>query len=183
MSIKRLGLAAAAMLIITGCATHIPDQNQPLESYTAIGRAALKAPNNSGQASFNWQQISPENLKVIIQGPLGSGRIDLVVTPTESTLKTDDQTYKSESPDVLFSEITGFDWPISGMTSWIVGEPGAASTLVKRDAQNRIESFDEDGWHVEYKKWGHYKQRDIPKTIELTRDNVRLRLLVEHWLY
>lgn len=171
------------LAFIVGCATHIPDPNLPLEKYTAIGRAALKAPENSGQASFNWEQQSPENLKLIVQGPLGSGRIDLIVSPEESILKTEERTFKGQSPDALFTEITGFDWPISGLQNWIVGKPDANATAIERDDKNRITAFREDGWNIQYKKWMNYKKRDIPQSIELTRGDVRLRLLIEHWKY
>lgn len=180
---NRFNSIALLMLILTGCATKITDPNLPLESYTAIGRAALKAPENSGQASFNWAQTSPEHLNLIIQGPLGSGRLDLTVTPTESTLTSDDRTFKDQSPDALFSEITGFDWPISGMQYWLIGKTDDRATNISRDDKGRIVSFNEDGWSIQYKKWINYKKRDIPQNIELTRGDVRLRLLVEHWKY
>ena len=93
---NRLGSIGLIIALIAGCATPIVDPNLPLEKYTAIGRAALKAPENSGQASFNWEQESPENLKLIVQGPLGSGRIDLIVSPEESILISDDKTYKGQ---------------------------------------------------------------------------------------
>ena len=54
---------------------------------------------------------------------------------------------------------------------------------IERDDKNRVIAFKEDGWNIQYKKWMTYKKRDIPKSIELTRGDVRLRLLVEHWLY
>lgn len=182
IKLHRLSSLLILLAITAGCAT-IQDPNKPLDHYTAIGRAALKAPENSGQASFNWQQKKPENIELIVQGPLGSGRIDLSVSPDESILITDEQTYKGQSPDELFTEITGFDWPISGMKSWLLGEANAQATHVERDDQNRIVSFKEDGWNIQYKKWMTYKKREVPKNIELTRGDVRLRLLVEHWLY
>lgn len=183
LNLKRIGSLLTIIAITAGCATTIPDPNKPLEKYTAIGRAALKAPENSGQASFNWEQKTPEELKLIVQGPLGSGRIDLAVAPNESVLKTEEKTYTGKSPDELFTEITGFDWPISGMQNWLVGTPNAKATNIERDDKNRIIAFKEDGWNIQYKKWTNYKKRDIPQSIELTRGDVRLRLLVEHWLY
>ncbi len=180
---NRLGSIGLIIALIAGCATPIVDPNLPLEKYTAIGRAALKAPENSGQASFNWEQESPENLKLIVQGPLGSGRIDLIVSPEESILISDDKTYKGQSPDALFTEITGFDWPISGLKNWILGKPDANATALRYDDKNRITSFKEDGWNIQYKKWTHYKKRDVPQSIELTRGDIRLRLLIEHWKY
>ncbi len=183
LNLKRIGSIFTIIAITAGCATNIPDPDKPLEKYTAIGRAALKAPENSGQASFNWEQKTPEELKLIIQGPLGSGRIDLAVSPNESILKTDEKTYVGQSPDELFTEITGFDWPISGMQNWLVGIPNTKATNIQRDDKKRIIAFKEDGWNIQYKKWMNYKKRDIPQSIELTRGDVRLRLLVEHWLY
>lgn len=181
--LKHLGFITALLALLSGCATTIPDPNQPLVKYTAIGRAALKSPDNNGQASFNWEQKSQDNVKLIVQGPLGSGRLDLIVSPTESVLKTESKTYKDASPDVLFAEIAGFSWPISGMKSWIVGKPYLEHTLTKKDKDNRIASFYEDGWTIKYKKWRKYKQREVPEIIEITRNDIRLRLLVEHWRY
>lgn len=171
-------------LILSGCASLPPqDPSQPLQHFNSIGRVALKSSQESGQASFVWKQKSPENIDLLIQGPLGKGRVDLDVSPKKTVLTMDGKTYEGTSPDELFFAITEINWPVSNMKSWLIGKPINEATQITMNTKGKPESFVENGWTVQYDEWMTYKKRPVPKRITLTNNDVRLRILVEHWQY
>lgn len=169
--------------IITACTVPNYATLEDAESYKVFGRTAIKHPTQSGQVSFAIEQAKNEAINIIIQGPFAQGRVDIEVAETETTITIDEETFKDKSPDHLFKQLTGIDWPVSSTQQWIKGRTNKSETKVILDDQERPLRFVENGWTVSYEEWIEKSSMQLPLKMTLTHGNdIRLRFLIDNWI-
>lgn len=182
---SRLAPLIFSGFILASCTTTNYTSLNEANHYKAIARSAVKSPEFNGQVSIIWDQKDQNETNITVQGAFGQGKTDIKITPVVTSITTDGQTYKGESPDELFYALTDFKWPISGTKAWLSGKPADinSATELIYDKQKRLSSFNEAGWHVEYQSWVRKAGLTLPERMTLSRgDDIRLRLLIERWI-
>jgi outer membrane lipoprotein LolB len=188
------GAALAGLLaLLAACATLRPPETavpagiswdqriallQADSRWVLAGRAAVAVGSQGWQASLNWQQRGLES-DVHLAGPLGVGATVLKLTP--AGLSINGAPPGGAALEQLEDKL-GFDLPISRLRYWLLGVPDpAAPDEVVRDSQDCAQQLTQDGWSIAYERYAANDGNVLPLRLVLTRDDVRVRIVVDHW--
>jgi outer membrane lipoprotein LolB len=142
------------------------------------GRAAVAVGTQGWQASLNWQQRSNVT-QVHLSGPFGVGALVLTRTPAGLSLNG-----APPSAEVVaqLQDRLGFELPLDHLRFWLLGvpDPSAAFELA-RNNQDRASQVIQDGWTVDYDRYMPTGGDLLPAHVVLSREGVRVRIVVDHW--
>jgi outer membrane lipoprotein LolB len=193
----RLALCAVA-LVLVGCATTreprtvLPPEAQEvalreLDGFSLRGRTSVKAGDDGFNASLDWKQ-DDDAAAVKLSGPVGAGRLTISWQPGSLRLESSrgQQFEGAEAEQVLLDEL-GFVPPFDALRYWVLGleAPGEAPTQRKLAESGRLGELTQQQWRIRYDKWMSVSSPSggvqVPKTLTVTRDDLRLRVLVKRW--
>lgn len=151
------------------------------------GRVAVSKGKNGGSGRIDWvQQGSGYQIQLsapvtrqswTLQGDAvqGGGRLDgLGNGPRQG----------SDARQLLL-DATGWDIPVNELPDWTRGLvlQGSGESGIQRDGDGRPRRVQQAGWLVEYLEW--YPSEEgmpaLPRRIEASRDDAKVRLLVDQW--
>ncbi len=197
MRSNRLRHAAAllVLLALAGCRTLPPatavsgpwDVRRPslqaLQHFTVKGRVAVATGSTGFNANLRWTQDA-DTAHLTLEGPLGVGAVQVI--STGATLEVINSHGEHIGNDQARAELRarlGFDVPLASLRYWILGVPAPVSPAqeVLDQAQQRLESLNQDGWHVSYGAYADAHGQTLPARITLERETVRVRLVVDDW--
>jgi len=187
-------------LVLSGCAHQAPKaplisqdwanhkaQVDAIDNWQAIGKLAVKVPNDGGNASIKWQQIG-RAYHIDLSGPFGSGKLTIDGQPNSVTLTEADQPPKTaKTAEELIRKNSGWNIPVTQLAFWVRGlpDPNSKVTRFTPNAQGLIGELEQLGWKVTY---GDYlaTSKDglaMPGRIVAEYKDVRLTLAVREWLF
>jgi outer membrane lipoprotein LolB len=142
------------------------------------GRAAAAVGAQGWQASMAWRQQGPST-EVHLAGPLGVGAS--VLRLTSDGLSIDGAAPRSDVLEQLHGRL-GFDLPLSRLRYWLLGvpDPGAAYEITRNDS-DRVRQLTQAGWTVDFDRYLPVDGDWLPGQLVLHREDVRVRIAVEHW--
>lgn len=188
-----LGLTSCSSMPIAPASTAATAASlQRMQSLAAVTQFALEAKmavqfNGKGYtARLQWQhQADVDALRVF--SPLGQ-QLALIERSADSVTLTDQSGRQHHASDVasLTEQLLGWRLPLSGLRQWVLGMPHAdtpyqASYLITGEPQ----TLEQDGWQIEY---GDYSSVTLPEAtaslpglIRLQQNDIRLKLVIQHW--
>ena len=181
----------AACAIVSGCASlrgtlalplMLPDdwesRRAALQTWPRFelrGRVAVARGEEGFTASLRWAQRATAS-QLELDGPLGVGGLRLEVKQGQIA----DQIAREDLERRL-----GFSLPVDSLRYWMLGVPDPAHAALERVATDhpRLESLQQQGWTVLFPAYAKVSGLDyeLPQRIEVTRERLRLRLLVDDW--
>jgi outer membrane lipoprotein LolB len=190
----RLIIAGCCLLVLSACATRTPREGAPREpagewsmraqilqhahSWRLEGRAAVAAGAQGWQASLNWQQ-SEASSELQLAGPLGIGAQVIKRTPNGISING---AAPGESALSQLQERLGFSLPIEDLRFWLLGVPNPNSAFeLQRNDQDRALHLTQSDWSIDYDRYMASGGDVLPAHIVLTRDDIRVRIVVDHW--
>ena len=190
---RRFGatVAAIGVLLLAGCAS-VPHQDGPDLGKTVFeleGRMAARLQKDSVQAQLAWRHGARGDW-VTLTGPLGQTLATLSRTEDETVLRTPDATYQAPDPEELTQQALGWRLPVAGLAWWVRGLPIPDSPATRQDGPDgKPQALDQDGWHITYQQYydpaaataDQPAQAGLPRKLNLTREDVELRLIVDRW--
>jgi outer membrane lipoprotein LolB len=151
---------------------------QHANSWMLDGRAAVAAGTQGWQASLDWRQ-SDASSELHLAGPLGIGAQAITQTPSGISING------AAPNDAALSQLQdrlGFALPIDELRFWLLGVPDPSSTFeLTRNDQDRAQHLSQSGWSIDYDHYVAAGGDVLPGHIVLTRDDVRVRIVVDHW--
>jgi outer membrane lipoprotein LolB len=185
----RLLTVACCLIALSACVSTRPQQAagewsmrvqalQHADAWRLQGRAAVAAGTQGWQASLDWQQ-SAASSELHLAGPLGIGAQVIVQTAKGLSING-----AAPGPGALaqLQERLGFDLPVEDLRYWLLGVPDPKATFdLQRNAQDRAQHLVQAGWNVDYDRYVSAAGDVLPTHIVLTRDDVRVRIVVDHW--
>ena len=193
---RRLGACVLALLV-AGCATTLPPdvarawperraELQALEQWQCEGRIALAAGEEGFSGALDWRQRGRE-AEITLRGPMGGDAILIHVDGTAYEVTDRSGTrYGGEDARRFLEQSLGPEapLPISEMRYWLVGAPAPgvphSETL---DANERLAGLDQSGWRVRYDRYAPVGELALPRRIEMTAGDMRLRVVVANWRF
>jgi len=129
------------------------------DDYQRIGRFALRSEAATGeqqavQGGFVWRDDG-RTLRLDLSNPLGTtlARVDADSVRAILTRADGTQTVAA-TPDALLAEVLGSLIPVASLRDWLHGRLGQRPAQdVTHDADNRPESFQQDGWQVRLSRY------------------------------
>ncbi len=186
----KLSAMAAFALAMTACKTLSPPTFAPqpwarragvlqeAAQWQMDGRAAVAQGNQGWQATLTWRQRDLVT-EVRLAGPLGVGAVLLTRTPAGVSI---DGGAPGAAALTQLQERLGFALPLDDLRYWLLGVPGPGTSFeLQRNAQDRAQTLRQDGWSIEYQGYLPVNGDLLPAHLVLSRDDVRVRIVVEHW--
>lgn len=165
-----------------------------LSYWTARGKMMIATNNEKVSGYFYWQQKG-NNFEFSLNTLIGINMFELSVNENEAKLTIDGKTYFGDTAEILVTQLTGYQLPISQLRYWVVGvqqspKPTTTNknnlkTKTKLDERGRlkhIEVFHGDAiWQIDYQSWRSVMQFDLPKSLQLKSPNNRIKLSITDW--
>jgi len=181
-----LGLAAAALVTLAGCASVKPEGPSTSNAATAVtaqtsrqyhGRFAVQYVDQNGQqrnayGNFQWQE-NGDTVSLELRNPLGQTLAIVTSSTSSATLELPNrQPLSADNVSTLMQNALGFALPVEGLRYWL--QPSAAPTSrakTETDPQDdRLKQIQQDGWTIDYVSYADAPATGV-KRLNLSRDN------------
>ena len=150
---------------------------QGWQRYAIEGRVAVKAGDEGFTAALRWAQAN-ERSTLELQGPLGSGAVRFEHSPQQAPLET------AAAREALEAQL-GFALPVESLRYWLLGVPDPAAVAEESvlESGGRLGALQQGGWRIDYPRYAAVagSRLELPETIEIRRDPVRLRVRIARW--
>jgi len=164
-------ICGSSVLFLTGCQHFtqpkpaVTQQVQDEKHFNLQGKIGVRTPQQTGSAFFTWLQ-QQDNFDIELSGILGVGKTQIQGKPGEVTLNSSKTgLISAASPEELLERATGWQAPITHLTSWILAKPATLNAQITKDAANRVSQLIEDGWTVNFSYDGEQTLPKIKKTV------------------
>ena len=201
---NRRGLAFAAAILLSGCATvgnsyklDIADPDlraaweihsqkvQQISGWNLSGRFGASTETDAWSGSLSWDQNNG-HYTIRLVGPLNQGALELSGEQNYATLRLSERDiFVDSSAESLLHQHTGMQFPINGLRYWILGlpSPKARKHNVVIDENGHLAKLEEDHWRVDFRRYRDFDGTSLPTKIFLQHDHVEVRLVLDHWEY
>ncbi|WP_047514527.1 lipoprotein insertase outer membrane protein LolB [Methylophilus sp. Q8] len=159
---------------------------QARQPFALEAKLAVQYAGKGYTARLEWQHDAQEDTMRIFS-PLGQQVALIHRTPQTVTL-TDQSGKQHTAADVasLTERLLGWRLPLSGLSQWILGAPHRDSPFQANYLENGAPaSLTQDQWQITY---DDYQQtalngalEQLPYTTRLQQQDVRLKLVIQHW--
>lgn len=176
-----------SLLALAGCAglrtVALPDLDLPSSwesrrsalqawpGYDLRGRIAVAHGDDGFSGALRWLQ-SGSKARLELDGPLGVGGVRYDLDP-------------ATVDGAALGQALGVPVPVASLRYWLLGvpDPALAAEESLETGAARLAALRQAGWSVVYARYAPVPgtRLEMPQRIEMTRDGVRLRLLVEDW--
>jgi len=181
-----LGLAAAAVLVLSGCASVKPQGPSTSNAATAVtaqtsrayqGRFAVQYNDQNGQqrnayGNFSWQETG-DTVTLQLRNPLGQTLAIVTSSPASATLELPNrQPLTADNVSTLMQNALGFALPVEGLRYWLQPSPAPTSRAkTEKDPEqpSRLKEISQDGWTIDYLAYAEAPATGV-KRVNLTRD-------------
>lgn len=190
---------ALAALLLTACAARQSMEQPPplgwdarrallldIPAWNARGRIALRSDRGGGQGNFRWQQRDVTS-RLMVSGPFGAGAYEVILDPDSVVVSSKDgeQQAAYEGPDAaerFVSEQVGWSFPAGSARYWLMGLPDPAGPAEEIfDESGELVGLRQGGWLVEIRDYRVLDRVRMPRRLVMTRDDARVRLVVDEW--
>lgn len=177
----------SCLLMLAGCAglrsVALPDLELPSSwgsrrsalqawpGYELRGRIAVARGDEGFSGALRWVQ-SGSKARLELDGPLGVGGIRHELDP-------------ATVDGAALGQALGVPVPVASLRYWLLGvpDPALAAEESLEAGAARLAALRQAGWSVVYARYAPVPgtRLEMPQRIEVTREGVRLRLIVEDW--
>ncbi len=158
-----------------------------LNKWQAIGKLAVKVPNDGGSMGIRWQQ-EPQQFNIDFSGPFGQNLLAISGDDHRVTLSEPNHApISAKTAEELIRRNTGWTIPVAQLTFWVRGLPDPANRINKfqPNAQGLIETLEQSGWKISYSEYMSVTSGSetlaMPKRIVAEFKEIRLTLAIREW--
>jgi outer membrane lipoprotein LolB len=159
---------------------------QSVLHFSLEGRLAAAVGQEGSNASLIWKQNGRRS-DLTFRAPLGFGTAQVMRDGDEVQLKSSrGERYSGPVATEALARRLGFEPPLDSLRYWVLGVPDPARPAIETPgAEQRLTALEQDGWHVEYAEYRSFGAKPLeavlPRRVNLTREGIRVRLIVDHW--
>ena len=171
----RLSIVTAWFAVIAGCATtsNTPDENFSLtselerlaawennkvllngiQSWNLSGKLGIKSGRKGGSATLKWR-YSPENQEIELHGPLGGGRVIIIVDENGAVLRdTKGKVITGETATEVLYKRLGWHVPFDQLAYWARGLPSEGKFEKLIGDRGQLSRLIQGNWDVDYQTY------------------------------
>ena len=193
-------LAAAAMLLLTACATgpqQVPGSSQAelldryesrtasiktLERWSLDGKLAVSDGKEGGSGRLQWTTESGRS-ELDFRGTLGRGAWQLDIDPDLATLTlANGETWQAADVSSLVRDHVGWDVPVESLSWWVrgVAAPGRVDHQ-SFDDNGRMTLLSQHGWDVEYERYKEFSGMALPTRLDARNGERHVKFVMRGW--
>lgn len=154
-----------------------------LERWEIEGRTVITQGKEGWNVGLRWQEN--EGLyQIRLEGPFSQGGATLNGDETNVVLTMNDgKQYSAATPEVLITDVMGWELPVSALRDWVRGLPYSKQTiaLAEYDEQGRLIHLVQQGWDVEFLRYIPFEDYSMPGKIFIKHSEISLRLIIVDW--
>jgi outer membrane lipoprotein LolB len=204
IAIERRAIARRAVLVclvglgLTACGSvpekisDMPDmvawqlhqqQLEQLDDWSFNGRIAVRDAQDEGwSASLRWQQQG-DHYDIQLSGALGQGAARIHGNGGSAVMEAAGEAPRiAPNPEALMQEQLGWHVPVRGLKFWLTGRPGPDAFDVQVvDGLGRLSRLEQDGWEVIYSRYEQVNGVELPRKLEMSNRQLRVRLVIDQW--
>jgi outer membrane lipoprotein LolB len=187
-----LGLAAAAVVALAGCASVKPQGPSMSNAATAVtaqtsrayhGRFAVQYVDQNGQqrnayGNFDWQEAG-DTVTLQLRNPLGQTLAIVTSSPATASLELPNrQPLTADNVSTLMQNALGFALPVEGLRYWLQPSPAPTSKAkTEQDPQDpaHLKEIRQDGWTIDYIAYADAPATGL-KRVNLSREEPPLAI-------
>jgi outer membrane lipoprotein LolB len=180
-----LGLTAAAVIALAGCASVKPQGPSTSNAATSVtaqtsrayqGRFAVQYNDQNGQqrnayGNFTWQETG-DTVTLQLRNPLGQTLAIVTSSPAAATLELPNrQPLTADNVSTLMQNALGFTLPVEGLRYWLQPSPAPTSrakTVKDPDQPSHLKQITQDGWTIDYLAYAEAPATGV-KRVNLSR--------------
>jgi len=182
-------------LILSSCAS-LPPPSKPqqislktrqqqlaeMNQWNLQGLIAIHSPQDTGSVNINWQQ-NDQSYLIFLFGPMGANAVQISGKPGSVSLQdAQGKVFHASNPEQLLYSQTGWQLPVSNLYYWARGLPvPQLPAQSEYDAYHRLTHLHQNNWHIWYKQYALFKQRELPSKIVLTHPQLNIKLVIYQW--
>jgi len=193
---KPLILAAAALSVLSGCATREPRPEgewlverqawfQAHPVWSVSGRLGLSDGDRGGTLSMRWR-ADGEQHEVLLRTVAGGRQWRLEMTPEHSVLTGSEiGTLAGPDPDVLVERAVGWPIPVRWMSRWLRGLPAPAGAEARYAEDGTLAGLDWREWSLDFQRWRELEGGNalLPAKVEARSPPYRVRAALSGWRF
>ncbi len=191
-------LAVVLFIFLSGCASVEQTATAPvghpmswqarsaelkrIQAWTVAGSVSIQHAEKTDMASLQWDQQNA-NYRFALFGPLGFGQVEIKGQPGRITFtQSNKPPLLAATPELLMQRELGWQIPIAYLYDWARGLPApgipAKTTF---DAYNHLVKLEQAQWIVEYPAYMSVGDVDLPRKMQLTGKNLKIKLVARQW--
>lgn len=153
-----------------------------ISTWGLVGRISLDDGNHGGSGRLQWD-VKSDNSELDFHGAMGRGAWHLQIGPEGAVLKDANGTEQTASAvNDLILDRMGWPIPVDALQWWVRGlaAPGDIEDE-KLDPEGLLISLEQFGWSVDFSRYDSVAGVVLPKRLNATRDNYRVKLAISRW--
>lgn len=154
-----------------------------LQDWQCLGRIAIRTENQGGTVNLDWKQTGDFS-RITLSAPLNQGVVELKGQPHLMMITDSSGNQEiTQDPQATIAKLTGWQIPLAALPDWIRGIPHQPKVTFNLNAQGLLQTLHDSGWTIEYEQYMPPAAAPIalPKKINVSKDNVTLKLIVDSW--
>lgn len=186
------------LVLLSGCATtpkplltedwqEHTRQLSALNKWHAVGKLAVKVPNDGGSMGIRWEQ-APTQFNIDFSGPFGQNLLTISGNDKLVTLNEPNQApISAKTAEELIRRNTGWTIPVAQLAFWVRGLPDPANRIRKfqPNPQGLIGALEQSDWNITYSEYMSVTSGSetlaMPKRIVAEFKEIRLTLVIREW--
>ena len=186
-SLRKQALALASALAMAACAPLPPLAQAPtlIRSTHAAFEIDTRLSATDGERAVSGQiewQHAPAFDRWTAYSPLGQIVARLDSTPAGAELLlADGKRHHAESAASLLPALLGVDLPLTRLPQWIQASPPSDAEVREVDSHGRPQLLIDQGWRIDYTDYLDTTAAALPRRMEISRGDARVRLVIDRW--
>ncbi|MFA6013609.1 MAG: lipoprotein insertase outer membrane protein LolB [Gallionellaceae bacterium] len=178
--------ALAVALSLSGCATppanYVAPRTAQIDApFELRGRVAIKHDGERFSAGLSWKHHTTED-EILLIAPLGQTIAKLLRNSSGVTLETNGTINRADSVETLTEQELGWQFPLSGLSYWVVALPAPASpSAIQHNADGQMTALAQDGWKIHYSRYVAVTANSLPLRLTLQREQLAITILIDEW--
>jgi len=180
---------------LSGCATFFGAGQTPrltqfqerlyaVKNWTLDGRIAVKADKEGWNANLFWEHDGGQD-RLRISGPFSQGAVSIILQGQRVYINEGNGTaISSHDPDDLLQKRLGFSVPLGSLRFWVLGLPAPDKDYrAELDDKGGLKGFEQQAWVLGFENYETVGNFVMPKKMTIQGNQVRLRLVVDEWVF
>ena len=185
MAVFVTGILTAACALNPATPSLDPVARQMFDDFSLSGRISASDGKQSAAGRLDWERRARTD-RWTVSSPLGQivAQIDSGPDGAEVLLANGERRYAPQAADlvpILLPGAADAGLPPERLVAWVQAAPPGNAEVRTLDARGRPARLIDQGWIIDYLSYQDESPEAMPRLVDISRGDFRLRLVVDRW--